>query len=179
MANWLNRLIVDSNNRPYTGEEAERIAEYAESLPERLACAKKLEESGKWLARQLNDQFAEKAGEWGLPREAVVADFIDGLAAVAHAMLMDDVDSLQESVVAPYTSLAGALELDPEEFGGLFRAAWDALARRLEPKHAALLRPHFEACVAALGEPAPARPELPAEPQSLVETHFPAALQEV
>ena len=76
MTNWLNTLLVTSNGRPLTAAEGERVAEYGESLPDRLAAARRLEESHKWLAKQLADVIGPKAAEWGLPREALVNDFV-------------------------------------------------------------------------------------------------------
>ena len=142
-ANWLNDLLLAANGRAYTVAEADRLAEYAESLPDRLSAAKRLEESHKWLGKQLADAIAGRAADWGLPREALVADFLQSLAAVAHAMVMDDRPLLDVSVVAPFRGLADALDVPAEEIGELFHAAWAALARRLEPRPAALLEPYF------------------------------------
>ena len=164
MSNWLNELMRTSSGRPLTADEGERLAEYAEGLPDRLAAARKLEESHKWLAKQLADVVAPKAAEWGLPREALVNDFVQSLTAVAQAMLVDDRGVLADTVVAPFKGLADALDIPSEELGELLLAAWSALSRRLEGRHAALLRPHFLWAAAALGA---------GESQSLVETPYP------
>ena len=164
MTNWLNKLMLTSNGRPLTADEGERLAEYAEGLPDRLAAARKLEESHKWLAKQLADVVAPKATEWGLPREALVNDFVQSLTAVAQAMLLDDPAVLADTVVAPFKSLADALDIPSEELGELLLAAWSALSRRLEPRPAALLQPYFHWAAAALDAGAP---------QSLVETPYP------
>ena len=164
MTNWLNKLMLTSNGRPLTAAEGERLAEYAESLPDRLAAARKLEESHKWLAKQLADVVAPKATEWGLPREALVNDFVQSLTAVAQAMLVDDPDVLADTVVSPFKSLADALDIPSEELGELLLAAWSALSRRLDPRSAALLQPHFQWAAEALDA---------GQPQSLVETPYP------
>ncbi len=163
MNNWLNRLVLQSNGRPYTADEAERIAEYAESLPDRLAAANKLDESQKWLVKQLADAVADRAEEWGLPREPLVADFAAGLASVAHAMLLDDPAVLDDTVVAPTRGLARALDVPAEELGELFPLAWGLLSKRLDARSAALLAPHFAWCGSALtGSDAAALIETPA-----------------
>ena len=107
---------------------------------------------------------APKATEWGLPREALVNDFVQSLTAVAQAMLLDDPAVLADTVVAPFKSLADALDIPSEELGELLLAAWSALSRRLEPRPAALLQPYFHWAAAALDAGAP---------QSLVETPYP------
>lgn len=164
MTNWLNTLLVTSNGRPLTAAEGERVAEYGESLPDRLAAARRLEESHKWLAKQLADVIGPKAAEWGLPREALVNDFVQSLTAVAHAMLLDDPAVLDETVVGPFRSLATALDIPSEELGDLFHAAWAALAKRLEPRQTALLQPYFHWAATALTD---------GQPQSLIETPAP------
>ena len=164
MTNWLNNLLVTSSGRPLTADEGERVAEYAESLPERLAAARKLEESHKWLAKQMGDTVAPKAAEWGLPREALVNDFVQSLVAVANAMLLDDRSVLDDTVVGPFRSLAAALDIPSEDLGDLFHAAWSALSRRLEARHAALLHPYFHWAATALTD---------GEGQSMIETPAP------
>lgn len=164
MNNWLNRLILTTNGRPFTAAEAERVAEYAESLPDRFAAARRLDESQKWLAKQLSDAVAPRAAEWGLPREPLVADFTHTLAAVAHAMLLDDRGVLDDTVVAPFRGLARALDVPGEELGELFHTAWDILAKRLDATAAGLLGPHFVWAANALAG---------GEPQALIETPAP------
>ena len=164
MTNWLNKLMLTSNGRPLTGDEGERLAEYAETLPDRLAAARKLEESHKWLVKQLGEVVAPKAAEWGLPREALVNDFVQSLTAVAQAMLLDDREVLGDTVVAPFRSLADALDIPSEDLGDLLLAAWSSLSRRLEARPAALLQPYFHWAAAALNA---------GESQSLVETPYP------
>ena len=163
VSNWLNVLVARSNGRPFTRDEADRVAEYAESLPDRLSAAKKLEDSAKWFARQFSDAVADRAERWGLPREPLVADFAANLVQLAHAMILDDVDVLADTAVAPDRSLARALDLPAEDYGELYRTAWAILAKRLEPRPAALLRPYFDYAAAALC----------GESQSLVETLLP------
>lgn len=143
MSNWLNRLVLTTNGRPFTRAEADRIAEYAESLPERLAAARKLEESHKWFARHFSDAIADRAELWGLPREPIVADFTANLAQIAHAMLLDDRGVLDATVVAPGRRLAAALDLEAEDLAELFTTAWGLLSKRLDPAPAALLGPYF------------------------------------
>ena len=172
MTNWLNRLMTTSNGRPLTADEGERLAEYAESLPDRLAAVRKLEESQKWLAKQLSEVVAPKAAEWGLPREALVNDFVQSLTAVAQAMLADDLEVLATTVVAPFRSLADALDIPAEELGDLLLAAWAALSRRLEAKPATLLQPYFHWAAAALDAGLPAS-QSQSQSQSLVETPYP------
>lgn len=163
--NWFNRLLTQSNGRPFTAVEAEQIAEYVETLPERLLAAKRLEESQKWLAKQLSDAVAPRAAEWGLPREPLVNDFTHTLSVVAHAMLLDDRTVLDETVVAPFRGLAHALDVPAEELGELFQTAWQLLSKRLEPKYAAMLQPFFAWTADSLRT---------GESQSLVETPAPA-----
>ena len=170
MTNWLNRLMTTSNGRPLTAAEGERLAEYAESLPDRLAAVRKLEESQKWLAKQLTDVVAPKAAEWGLPREALVNDFVQSLTAVAQAMLADDLEVMAETVVAPFRSLADALDIPADELGDLLLAAWSALSRRLEARPAALLQPYFRWAAEALDA---GQSLSPSHSQSLVETPHP------
>ena len=170
MTNWLNTLLVTSSGRPLSAAEGERLAEYGESLPDRLAAARRLEESHKWLAKQLAEVVGPKAAEWGLPREALVNDFVQSLTAVAHAMLLDDRAVLGDTVVGPFRSLAAALDIPPEDLGELFHAAWAALARRLEPRPAALLQPYFHWAATALSDGDPAG----GDTQSLTATPFPA-----
>jgi len=143
MDNWFNRLVVQSNGRPFTLDEAERIAEFAESLPDRLAAAKRLEESQKWLAKQLSDVVAPKAHSWGLPKDPFTNDFTQTLSAIAQAMLLDDTAMLDQSVIAPFNTLAEALDIPSDELGGLYTIAWEALSRRLDPKSVTLFLPYF------------------------------------
>ena len=164
MTNWLNKLLVASSGRPLTPDEADRVAEYGESLPDRLAAARRLEESAKWLTKQMTDVVGPKATEWGLPREALVNDFVQSLTAVAHAMLLDDRSVLDETVVRPFQSLAAALDIPGEDLGDLFHAAWAALSRRLEARPAQLLHPYFHWAATALTD---------GEGQALIETPAP------
>jgi len=141
--NWLNRLIAQSNGRPFTMDEAERIAEFAESLPDRLAAAKKLEDSQKWLAKQLSDAVAPKAHGWGLPKDPFTNDFTQTLSAIAQAMLLDDPKLLDHTVIAPFEALAEALDIPADELGELYTMAWQALSRRLDVKSVSLFLPYF------------------------------------
>jgi hypothetical protein len=150
MNNWLNRLITTSNGRPFTVDEAERIAEFAESLPDRLTAAKKLEESQKWLAKQLSDAVAPRAAEWGLPKDPFTNDFAQSLSAIVQSMLLDDVHALEETVIEPFGAIADALDVPREELGELFTIAWQALSKRLDPRSITILQPYFQAVAAGL-----------------------------
>jgi len=140
---WLIDLIWSTNGRPFTEDEAERIASYAETLPERLLAVQKLEESQKWLVKNLNDIVGPKAAEWGLPKEPFTQDFAQSLSALAHALLSDDMNVLERNVIQPMKDLADALDIPSEELGNIFVTAWDLLKRRLDPKHASWLEPYF------------------------------------
>lgn len=143
MKTWLIDLIWSTNGRPFSEDEAERIAAYAETLPERFQAVQKLEENQKWLVKQLNDYVAPKAAEWGLPKEPFTQDFAQSLSALAHALLSDDRDALEQQVIMPMKSLADALDLPAEELGNLFVISWDLLKRRLEPGPTRWLEPYF------------------------------------
>jgi hypothetical protein len=143
MNTWLVDLIWSTNGRPFSEDEAERIATYAETLPERLLAVQKLEDSQKWLVKQLNDVVAPKAAEWGLPKEPFTQDFAQSLTALAHAMLTDDFRALDLHVIQPMKDLAEALDIPGEELGNIFNAAWDLLNRRIDPTHAKWLEPYF------------------------------------
>lgn len=143
MDNWLNRLVTTSNGRPFTAEEAERIAEFAESLPDRLSAAKRLEESQKWLAKQLSDVVGPKAQNWGLPKEPFTNDFTQTLSAISQAMLLDDTSLLDTTVIAPFIALSESLDIPEDELGELYTHAWQALSRRLDAKSVALFLPYF------------------------------------
>lgn len=151
MTNWLTRVVWESNGRPFTPAELDRLTEYAETLPDRLAAAKQLDDSQKWLARQLTDLVAPLAADWGLPKEPFTADFAQSLTAVAHAMLLDDPAALGPGVLASYGGLADALDVPREEFGRLFASAWGLLTRRLDAKAQGLLGPYFRAVADGLG----------------------------
>ena len=150
MNTWLIDLIWQTNGRPFTEDEAERIAAYAETLPERLQAVSKLEESQKWLVKQLCDVVAPKAAEWGLPKEPFTQDFAQSLSALGHAMLSDDYNLLERNVLQPMRDLAEALELPVEELGNLFVVSWDLLQRRLESSQARWLEPFFQRAAESL-----------------------------
>jgi hypothetical protein len=162
--NWLNRLITESNGRPFTVEEAERIAEFSESLPDRLSAAKKLEESQKWLGKQLSEAVGPKAAEWGLPKDPFTNDFAQSLSAIVQAMLLDDLNVLKETVIEPFAALADALDVPREELGGLFTIAWHSLAKRLDPRSIAIMHPYFAIVARGLQS---------GETESLVDTPMP------
>lgn len=158
MTNWLTKLVWETNGRAFTPDELDRLTEYVETLPERLAAAQKLDESQKWLARQLDDLMTPLAAGWGLPKEPFTADFAHSLSAVAHAMLLDDPALLRTGVVASFAGLADALDVPRAEFGRLFAAVWGLLAKRLDERGRELLAPYFEAAAAALGVAAAPEP---------------------
>jgi hypothetical protein len=150
MKHWLNRLAFESNGRALTPNEVDMIAEYAETLPDRLAAAKKLEESLKWLVRHLSDFIAPRAAEWGLPKDPFSNDFAQCLSAIAHAMIGNDVELLNSTIVTPYIQTAEALEVPVEAFADLFDTAWQALSKRLDPRSTELLAPHFSHVIGEL-----------------------------
>ncbi len=155
MTNWLTRMVWETNGRAFTPDELDRLTEYVESLPERLAAAQKLDDSQKWLSRQLTDLVAPLAAEWGLPKEPFTTDFAQSLAAVGNAMILDDHDLLRTGVLASFTGLADALDVPRSEFGDLFAAVWTLLTRRLEPRPQELLGPYFLAVADGLGASVP------------------------
>lgn len=151
MNTWLVDLIWASNGRAFTEDEAERIAAYAETLPERLQAVQKLEDAQKWLIRQMADFVSPKAAVWGLPKEPFTQDFAQSLSALSHAMLTDDDNVLERQVVRPMRDLAEALDIPAEELGELFTHAWDLLKRRLEPAHAKWFERYFVMSAEKLG----------------------------
>ena len=157
MNSWLNQLVHASNGRYFTADEGERIVAYAESLPDRLAAAKRVEEAQPWLARHLGDAVGYRAADWGLPREPFAGDFARALTPVVAAMLLDDPDTLDEAVVQPFVGLAAALDVPAGDLGDLFGAAWAGLSGRLDAKSAGLLEPYFHRVAAGLraADPAP------------------------
>jgi Phycobilisome protein len=150
MNNWINRLAFASNGRALTTDEVESLAEYAETLPDRLVAAKKLEESLKWLVRHLSEYIAPRAAEWGLPKDPFSNDFAQCLTSVTHAMLCNEVELLTDTVVKPYVETADALEVPREVFADLFDTAWQALNKRLEPRSIELLAPAFSYVIGEL-----------------------------
>jgi hypothetical protein len=150
MTNWITRLAHASNGRVLTPAESESVAEYVESLPDRLAAARKLDESQKWLVKHLSDYIAPRAAEWGLPKDPFANDFAQCLTAVAHAMVCNDKELLKDSVITPYTLTADALEVPRGVFAGLFDSTWQALSRRLDSRSAELLVPFFSHVVYGL-----------------------------
>jgi hypothetical protein len=148
-------MVWESNGRPFSPAEADRICEFADGLPERLHAAQKLEDSQKWLARQLDGLVAPRAAEWGLPKEPFTTDFGQALAAVAQAMLLDDPGLLRTGVVASFAGLADALDVPRADFGRLFADVWELLCKRLEARPQELLGPYFAAVSAGLGAAEP------------------------
>ncbi len=151
MTNWLTRLVWETNGRAFAPDELDRLCGYVETLPERLAAAQRLDESQKWLARQLDDLVAPRAAAWGLPKEPFTADFAQALSAVAHAMLLDEPAALGGGVVASFAGLADALDVPRAEFGQLFADVWAVLTRRLDERGQELLAPYFAAVADGLG----------------------------
>jgi Phycobilisome protein len=143
MTNWITRLAVQSNGRALTPEETDAVAEYVETLPDRLAAAKRLEESMKWLVRHLSDFIAPRTLEWGLPKDPFSNDFAQCLSSVAHAMICNEVELLKSTVIQPYIEIADALEVPVEAFADLFDSAWHAIAKRFDARSSELLAPHF------------------------------------
>jgi len=140
---WLNRMILNSNGRPFSSEESERIAEFAESLPDRLAAAKKLEEAHKWLGKQLTDFVAQRSESWGLPKDPFTTDFVQLQTAISQALLCDDTELLHDSVIEPLQHMSDALDLPARDFGELFEATWNLLSKKLDPRSTALLMPLY------------------------------------
>lgn len=147
MTNWITRLAHASNGRALTPAEAESVAEYVETLPDRLLAAKKLEESKKWLVKHLSDFIAPRALEWGLPKDPFANDFVGYLSAVSHAMIGNDREILAETVVAPLSETADALDVPRTAFAELFDTTWQALKKRLDDRSAELLVPFFSQIV--------------------------------
>ncbi len=174
MTPWLTRLANDTNGRPFSSEEIDRITLYGERLPDALAAVRKLEDNQKWLVRHLTEWVAPKAQQWGLPKDPFTTDFASFLSAVGYALVCDDLTVLEATVVAPCQTLADALEVPAEEFAGLFDEAWRVLAQRLDPTAAGLLAPYFDRAAEGLrnGPPSPmAVTETP--PPFAAETEFP------
>lgn len=169
MTPWLTRLAHESNGRPFTSDELDKIAQYVEFLPDALAAVKKLDDNQKWLVRHLSDWVAPKAQGWGLPKDPFTTDFAAFLSAVGYALLCDDITLLDATVIDPCRSLADALEVPADEFAGLFDEAWRVLSSRLDPLAAGLLRPFFDRAANALRDTA-SRPAANPEPaRELVE----------
>jgi hypothetical protein len=147
---WLTRLVHESNGRPFTPDEVARVATYAEFLGDAVTAVRKLEESQRWLVRHLSDAVGERAVGWGLPKDPFANDFAAFLAAIGHAVLCDDLASIDHAVVAPCESLADALEVPRSEFAGLFEEAWRALAPRLDPTSTTRLQRYFDRAVERL-----------------------------
>lgn len=143
MTPWLTHLAHESNGRPFTSDELDKIAQYVEFLPDALAAVKKLDDSQKWLVRHMSDWVAPQAQAWGLPKDPFTTDFAAFLAAVGYALLCDDIRLIDAEVAAPFRSLAVALEVPAEEFAGLFDEAWRVLHPRLDPLSAKLLEAFF------------------------------------
>lgn len=150
MDNWLNQLIRASNGRAFTEDEAERVTEYAESLPVRLSAAAKVQDAQKWLTRHLGDAVGQRASEWALPREPLAHDFVQAINPIVTAMLLDDKDVLGPAVIHPFESLAAALDIPASELAELFQVAWSSLCTRLDPPAMALLQPYFERVIEEL-----------------------------
>ena len=144
MKTWLQELIQISNGRPLTTDEIMRLSAAVEALPDRLAAIKKMEECQKWLVRQLSEHIGPRAAEWGLPKDPFSNDFVNLLTALSHAVLSDDLDLVNITVVKPCQQLAAALEIDPAEFGTLFEVAWATISQRNDSASIAPLKPFFQ-----------------------------------
>jgi hypothetical protein len=147
-------MVHESNGRPFTPDEVGQIGTYVEFLSDALAAVKKLEDNQKWLVRHLSDSLAGKAVEWGLPKDPFTADFAGFLAAVGHAVVANDLELIDHTVVAPCASLADALEVPRSEFAMLFEEAWRILTPRLDPTSTARLEKYFARAAARLKETA-------------------------
>jgi hypothetical protein len=144
MNTWLVRMVHESNGRLFTPDEMNRISNYVEFLAESVAAVKKLDENQKWLIRHLSDVMGTKAVEWGLPKDPFTNDFAAFLAAIGHAVLSEDLDVLEETVIKPCESLADALEIPRAELALMFQEAWRILTPRLDPPSENRLRRFFE-----------------------------------
>jgi hypothetical protein len=144
MYNWLSQLVHLSNGRPFSPDEVNRIGNYADGLRDAVIAVKKLEENQKWLVRHLSEAMGGKAQDWGLPRDPFTTDFAAFLASIGHAVLSQDLDILDHTVVQPCASLADALEIPRHEFGLLFQEAWRILAPRLDPTSSMVLVRYFD-----------------------------------
>jgi Phycobilisome protein len=156
---WMTRLVHESNGRPFTQDEVNRIAHYVEFLNDAVTAVKKLEENQKWLIRHLSESVGARAVEWGLPKDPFTNDFAAFLAAIGHAVLSDDLEVIDHTVVRPCESLADALEVPRSEFAVLFEEAWRILTPRLDPASATRLQRYFDRAVEQLkatSEPASA-----------------------
>jgi len=147
MKTWLQELVQVSNGRPFTQEEIMRISTAADTLPDRLAAVRKMEDCQKWLIRQLSEHISPRAMEWGLPKDPFSNDFVNLLSAVSHALIADDLELVSTTVVKPCVQLAQALDLPESEFGTLFEVAWNTLSQRCDPSSIALLKDYFRRAI--------------------------------
>ncbi len=150
MMNWIMQLAMDSNGRPFTDEEVERLVNSVETLPDRLAAVQAVEQSQKWLTRLMTDHLAPIAQEYGLPKDPLAHDFVAGLTTLCNAALCDDHELILANVVKPYQRMAYALDVPQSVFSGMFAAAKAGLVNRLGADAISPLSNYFDTVIYAL-----------------------------
>jgi hypothetical protein len=152
MSDWITQLAMSSNGRAFTADEAEKIAQSVESLPDRIAAVQAVEQQQKWLTRIMTEHLSPIAQEWGLPKDPLAHDFVVGLSTLCNAALCDDHDLIQVRVVKPYCRLARALEVSSSIFGTMLKTATEGLQAKLGHEAFQPLQPYFQVAIDRLME---------------------------
>lgn len=157
MSTRLQNMARAAEGRYFTPDERRILREYAESVPQRLEAAERVEQNEESILAAVIEEIRQRRPEFATHRDQPWARLYRDLQLVlrssTQALVCDDERLLDERVLYWLRSVAAASDVSPAFLGECYTALRERCRATLPESAFRLLKPLLERAVEVLGQP--------------------------
>jgi hypothetical protein len=156
MTTRLSKLATAADGRYFSADERRQIKDYTDSLQRRLDAAEAVEQKEEAALRGVIEEMQKKYPNFAKYHDQGWArqfrDMQLVLRSVVHAMIMDDIDQLDDRILFWMRTMFAANNYTPAFVRDCFTRLRDRLAEQAGRDHFDLLKPGLDRSVEVLGD---------------------------